>query len=363
MADLTWFRHPAVVHRLIDQLHACQSRPWTIMEICGGQTHALLRHGIDQLLPEKLELVHGPGCPVCVTPVETIDAAIAIAREPGVILTTFGDMLRVPGSTTTLHAIKAAGADVRIVWSPLDALELARRHPQRQVLFFAIGFETTAPNTAMTVAVAAREKLTNFSLLMAHVLVPPAVRMLLGSRDNRVQGFLAAGHVCAVTGWAPYESIAAEFGVPLVVTGFEPVDLLRGILRLVELLEKGEPVVANAYERVVHRFGNPAAQKQIDAVFQVCDRHWRGLGLIPGSGLELRPEYAAFDAGRKFPAASAPAAAESACISGEILRGEKKPPACPAFATRCTPDHPLGATMVSGEGACAAYYAWRRTSG
>lgn len=363
MANSTWFRHPAVVSRLLEKLHAAQTRPWVVMEICGGQTHALLRHGIDQLLPKNLNLVHGPGCPVCVTPISTIDQALAIARRPEVIFSTFGDMLRVPGSAATLSRIKAEGGDVRIVWSPLDALELARHHPERQVVFFAIGFETTAPNTALTVTLAARENLTNFSLLMAHVLVPPAVRALLAAPENRVQGFLAAGHVCAVTGWAPYESIAASFGVPFVVTGFEPVDLLRGILRLVELLEKGEPAVANAYERVVRREGNRAAQQQIDAVFQVCDRHWRGLGLIPGSGLALRPEYAAFDAGLKFPAAAPSANAEGICISGEILRGEKKPPDCPAFAQSCTPTSPLGATMVSSEGACAAYYAWRRTPG
>ncbi|HNW60363.1 MAG TPA: hydrogenase formation protein HypD [bacterium] len=357
--NLAPFRDPGIAAWLIAEIHAAQKHPWVLMETCGGQTHAILRLGLDQLLPRELELVHGPGCPVCVTPAGLIDQAIALAGCPGVLLATFADMMRVPGSAGTLFEARAAGAEVHMVYSALDALALARRMPKREVVFFAIGFETTAPGSALAVARARREGIRNFSLLMAHVLVPPAMRALLQSPDNRVQGYLAAGHACAILGWEPYEALAAEFGVPIVVTGFEAADLLRGILRLVQMLEAGEARVENAYERVVRREGNTRAQAQMDGVFEVCAREWRGIGLLPDSGLQLRPEWAAWDAQRKFGDLASPSAAASECISGEILQGLKKPPACPAWGGRCTPAHPLGAPMVSGEGACAAYYTYQ----
>ncbi len=363
MKELARFRDPAVAQRVLREIHETLSKPRVIMEICGGQTHALLRHGIDQLLPAGLELVHGPGCPVCVTPVEIIDQAIALAARPQVVFTTFGDMMRVPGSGKDLLTVKSEGGDVRIVYSPLDAVAIARSNRDRKVVFLAIGFETTAPNTALAVAQAHRERLDNFSLLVSHMLVPPAMRALLQSPLNRVQAFLAAGHVCAVTGWQPYERIAEEFGVPIVVTGFETVDLLRGILGAVRQLETGEARVENAYERIVKKEGNPAALQQIHRVFEVCDRSWRGIGVLPESGWRLRPEWAAFDADKLFPAPGFAGPAVTECISGLILQGAKKPPQCPAFAVRCTPQTPLGATMVSGEGACAAYYRYRKSSG
>jgi hydrogenase expression/formation protein HypD len=361
--NLSAFRDPAISAGLLEKLHAIQTRPWVIMETCGGQTHAILRLGLERLLPKGLELVHGPGCPVCVTPAGTIDMAIALAGRPEVILTTFGDMLRVPGSASTLFEAKSAGGDVRMVYSALDSLELARRNPEREVVFFAIGFETTAPGSALAAAQARSENLQNFSLLAAHVLVPPAVRALLLAPDNRVQGYLAAGHACAILGWLPYEKLAAEFKVPMVVTGFEPVDLLAGILRVVEMLEAGEAQAENGYERVVRREGNLVAQEQMAAVFAPCDRLWRGIGIIPESGLKLRTEYAEWDAEIKFEIAQKEVHEPAECISGLVLQGLKKPPECPAFGSRCTPQQPLGAPMVSGEGACAAYYAYQSKPG
>ena len=354
------FRDPAAARRLAGAIGATVTRPWTLMEICGGQTHALLRHGIDRMLPAPVTLLHGPGCPVCVTPAIVIDQAIAIAADPRVTLCSFGDMLRVPGETGSLLAAKARGADVRMVYSPLDAVTLARARPEREVVFLAIGFETTAPATAIAVLQAAREGLRNFSLLVSHVLVPPAIEALLGAPDNRVQGFLAAGHVCAVMGYAEYEPIARRFGVPIVVTGFEPLDLLQGLLSCLRQLEAGRAEVENQYGRSVTRGGNALAQAAIRQVFAVEARTWRGIGDIPASGLGLAPAFAAYDALRRFPADVGAPARPSPCISGAILRGMSKPGDCPAFGTACTPDHPLGATMVSTEGACAAYYRYRR---
>jgi hydrogenase expression/formation protein HypD len=354
------FRDPQLARALLDRIAAAVTRPWTIMEICGGQTHSIMRHGIDQLLPPQLTLVHGPGCPVCVTPLETIDRALAIAARPEVILASFGDMLRVPGSRDDLFRVKSRGGDVRMVASPLEALKLARENPEREVVFLAVGFETTAPGNAMAVKQAAAEGLANFSEIVSHVLVPPAMEAILSSPANRVQGFLAAGHVCAIMGWAEYEPIAARHRVPIVPTGFEPVDILEGILKAVELLERGEAAVANQYLRAVRRDGNPAARAVVDEVFETCDRKWRGIGTIPGSGLRIRPELAAFDAERKFAVEGIVTEEPAVCISGQILQGLKKPHECPAFGGECTPLRPLGATMVSSEGACAAYHKYAR---
>ena len=329
------------------------------MEVCGGQTHAILRFGLDRLLPETIELLHGPGCPVCVTPAGVIDQAIALAGRQGLILTTFGDMLRVPGTATDLLHAKAAGGDVRMVYSPLDALALARENPDREVVFFGVGFETTAPANALAVFRAKREGVRNFSLLSSHVLVPPAMAALLSSPGNRVRGFLAAGHVCAIAGTEEYEPLAEQFQVPIVVTGFEPIDILHGILETVLQLESGSARVENAYARVVRREGNPPAREMVARIFRLADREWRGLGVIPMSGLEIAEAYRDFDAAFRFDLPAARVAPDSECVSGRILRGEIKPPACPAFGTRCTPEHPLGATMVSSEGACAAYYRYR----
>lgn len=329
------------------------------MEICGGQTHSILKFGIDELLPRAVTLVHGPGCPVCVTPVELIDAAIALAGRSGVILCSFGDMLRVPGSGSDLLTARARGADVRTVYSPLDAVALAQREPAREVVFFAVGFETTAPANAMAVLQAHRLGLRNFSLLISHVLVPPAIAAILSAPDNCVQGFLAAGHVCTVMGLEEYHPLAAQFHVPIVATGFEPVDILRGVLDCVEQLESGRAEVTNAYGRVVRDAGNRHAQAVMREVFRPCDRNWRGLGVIPHSGLALREEFASFDALRRFELAAVATATAGECIAGTILRGRAKPLACAAFGTRCTPEHPLGAPMVSSEGACAAYYRYR----
>ena len=356
------FGDPVAARRLARAIGATVTRPWTLMEICGGQTHALLRHGIDQMLPDGVTLLHGPGCPVCVTPATAIDQAIAIAADPRVTLCSFGDMLRVPGETGTLLAAKGRGADVRMVYSPLDAVALARARPEREVVFLAIGFETTAPATALAVLQAAHEKLRNFSLLASHVLVPPAIEALLREPDNRVQGFLAAGHVCTVMGYAEYEPIARRFAVPIVVTGFEPLDLLQGILSCLRQLERGRATVENQYGRSVTRDGNATAQAAIRQVFSVEARTWRGIGTIPASGLGLAPAYAAYDALRRFAADVALPATGGPCISGLVLRGVNNPRECPAFGTACTPDHPLGATMVSTEGACAAYYRYRRPS-
>ena len=346
--------------RLFAAIHRDARRPWNLMEVCGGQTHTLIRSGIDRMLPSTVGLVHGPGCPVCVTPLELIDRALAIARRPEVIFTSFGDMLRVPGSTTDLLAVKSAGGDVRMVYSPLDAVKIAEKNPERQVVFFAVGFETTAPPNAMAVWQARQLGVTNFSILTSHVLVPPAIEAILASPANRVQAFLAAGHVCAVMGFWEYEPIAEKHRVPIVVTGFEPLDLLEGILMAVRMLETGRHGVENQYARAVARDGNRPAQELVARVFEVCDRKWRGIGGIPGSGLALRAEYAAFDAERRFAVGAVTAEESPLCIAGEVLRGWKKPHECPAFGTLCTPDRPLGAPMVSSEGACAAYHRYGR---
>lgn len=354
------FRDASAVRALARKIHEVTTRPWTIMEICGGQTHSIVRFGVDELLPDEITLVHGPGCPVCVTPVELIDKAIAIARTPNVIFCSFGDMLRVPGSKVDLLTVKAEGGDVRIVYSPMDALRIAESNSDKEVVFFSVGFETTAPTTAMAVAQARAKGVENFSLLVAHVLVPPAMDAILSMPGTRVQGFLAAGHVCAVTGYADYEPIAEKFRVPIVVTGFEPVDILQGVYATVLQLEAGQARAENQYARVVRREGNRPAMELIRTVFMDIDRKWRGIGEIPKSGWGLRPEYAAFDAENRFDVAEFTAEESDICISGTILQGVKKPHDCPAFGTLCTPEHPLGATMVSSEGACAAYYKYRQ---
>lgn len=336
------------------------TQPWTLMEICGGQTHTVIKAGIDRLLPEAISLVHGPGCPVCVTPIELIDRALAIARRPEVIFTSFGDMLRVPGSTTDLLAVKSEGGDVRVVYSPLDAVKLAEQNPDRQVVFFAVGFETTAPANAMAVWRAARAGVDNFSILCSHVLVPPAMEAILGAPDNLVQGFLAAGHVCTVMGYEEYEPLAERYRIPIVVTGFEPLDLLQGTWMVVRALEEGRWGVENQYTRSVSRAGNVAAQELMAEVFETVDRPWRGIGVIPQSGYRLRPAYAGHDAELRFEVGEIAARESPECIAGEILKGLKKPHECPAFGTRCTPERPLGAPMVSSEGACAAYHAYGR---
>jgi hydrogenase expression/formation protein HypD len=333
------------------------------MEVCGGQTHSIVKYGIDELLPPLIELVHGPGCPVCVTPLELIDRAIAIAGQPNVIFCSFGDMLRVPGSQRDLFAVKAAGGDVRIVYSPLDCLKIAEQNPERTVVFFAVGFETTAPANAMAVKQAKRRGIKNFAVLVSHVLVPPAMRAILSSPTNRVQGFLGAGHVCAVMGYEEYEPLAAEFQIPIVVTGFEPLDLLEGVYRCVSLLEAGKIGVDNAYARAVRREGNAPARALVEEVFDVGDRKWRGIGTIPQSGLRLRSEYAEYDAETRFAVRQLEVLESDVCISGLILQGIRKPHDCPAFGKTCTPERPLGATMVSSEGACAAYYNYGRFRG
>ncbi len=354
------YRDPELARKLLGEIRKKATRPWTIMEICGGQTHSILRNGIDQLLPDTIELVHGPGCPVCVTPLESIERALVIAGKKEVIFTSFGDMLRVPGSSKDLFMVRSEGGDVRIVFSPLDALQIARDNPHKEVVFFAVGFETTAPANAMAVWQAAREGIRNFSVLVSQVMVPPAMRAILSSAGNRVQGFLAAGHVCAVMGYEEYEPVALEFQVPIVPTGFEPVDLLAGILKTVELLEEGCAEVVNRYGRVVSREGNPAARALISKVFEVTDRQWRGIGSIAQSGLALREEFRAWDAEKKFNVTHISASESPLCMSGSVLQGALKPDACPAFGRECTPEHPLGATMVSTEGACAAYYTYHR---
>ncbi|MGD8413404.1 MAG: hydrogenase formation protein HypD [Candidatus Latescibacterota bacterium] len=360
MKYLDEFRDPVIARKILDEIHAVTTRPWVIMEICGGQTHSIIRNGIDQLLPEGVELVHGPGCPVCVTPLELIDRAVAIASRQDVIFTSFGDMLRVPGSEKDLFMVKSEGGDIRVVYSPLDAVEIARRNPDKKVVFFAVGFETTAPNNAMAVWQAHRERLDNFKVLVSHVLVPPAMRALLSSPQNRVQGYLAAGHVCTVMGWEEYEPIVSQFDVPIVVTGFEPVDILEGVLMVVRQLEAGESRVENQYSRAVRREGNEPARNLIADVFELTDRKWRGIGEIPSSGFRLRESYSIHDAERAFPIGDIHVDEPALCISGEVLQGLKKPVECPAFGRECTPETPLGATMVSSEGACAAYYAYAR---
>ncbi len=341
-------------------LHKITTRPWTLMEVCGGQTHTIVKFGIDELLPQQVTLVHGPGCPVCVTPLELIEKAISIASMPEVIFCSFGDMLRVPGRSRDLLTVKAQGGDVRIVYSPMDALKLAAGNPSKQVVFFAVGFETTAPANAMAVYQAAQQGIRNFSLLVSHVLVPPAMEAILSSPENRVQGFLAAGHVCAVMGFIEYEPIAIKYRVPIVVTGFEPLDILQGVYLCVRQLEEGRAEVENQYTRSVRREGNLPAQNLIREVFRIVPRKWRGVGEIDRSGLGLQEKYAVFDAETRFGVSDQTAEEPSECISGLVLQGVKKPRECPAFGTRCTPEHPLGATMVSSEGACAAYYRYRR---
>lgn len=360
MKYLDEYRDPAAVGQLREAIRRVTTRPWTLMEVCGGQTHTIVKYGIDELLPPEIELVHGPGCPVCVTPLELIDQAIAIASRPEVIFCSFGDMLRVPGSRHDLFAVKAAGGDVRIVYSPLDCLAIAERNPTRTVVFFAVGFETTAPPNAMAVWQAKRRGLKNFAVLVSHVLVPPAMTAILSSPSNRVRGFLAAGHVCTVMGYEEYEPLAEQFRIPIVVTGFEPLDLLEGIYRCVRMLEEGRIGVENQYARAVRREGSLPARRLIAEVFETTDRKWRGIGTIPRSGYRLSPAYAEFDAEQRFSVGGLQIAESKVCISGLILQGLKKPHQCPAFGKTCTPETPLGATMVSSEGACAAYYHYGR---
>ena len=360
MKYLDEFGDPELARRLLDDIAATVTRPWALMEVCGGQTHTIVRNGIDQLLPEGVEMIHGPGCPVCVTPLETIDRALAIAATPGVIFCSFGDMIRVPGSEGDLFRVKSAGGDVRIVYSPLDAVRIAAENPDKQVVFFGIGFETTAPANAMTVQVARRQGITNFSLLVSHVLVPPAITAIMESPSCRVQGFLAAGHVCTVMGMAQYEPLVEKYRVPIVVTGFEPLDVLEGIRRAVRQLEEGRAELENAYPRAVAPAGNAVAQAVVGDVFSVCDRVWRGIGVIPQSGWRLSDEYAEFDAEGRFDVAGIVTTESEQCRAGEVLQGLIKPFQCEAFGTACTPRSPLGAPMVSSEGACAAYYQFRR---
>jgi hydrogenase expression/formation protein HypD len=360
MKYLDEFSDPDLAKKLLDQIHQATTQPWAMMEVCGGQTHSIIRHGIDQLLPDGIELIHGPGCPVCVTPLEMIDKALAIARRPEVIFCSFGDMLRVPGSSDDLFRVKSAGGDVRVVYSPLDALTIARENPDREVVFFGIGFETTATANAMTVFQAQRLGIKNFSLLVSHVLVPPAVAAIMESPRCRVQGFLAAGHVCSVMGYEEYPPLAEKYGVPIVVTGFEPLDILEGIRLTVLQLEQGRHEVENAYPRAVRMEGNLPAKKMLEDVFEVGDRTWRGIGMIPQSGWRLSEKYRDFDAEYRFEVTGIHTEESKICRSGEVLQGLIKPHECSAFGKECTPRNPLGATMVSSEGACAAYFTYRR---
>jgi hydrogenase expression/formation protein HypD len=362
MRHVDEYREPAAVDAVVRRIRSTVSRPWTLMEVCGGQTHSILKFGLDELLPAEVRLVHGPGCPVCVTPLEMIDRAVAIASRPDVTFCSFGDMLRVPGSASDLLKVKASGGDVRIVYSPLDAVRLAREHPDRKVVFFAVGFETTAPANAMAVSRAAAEGLQNFSVLVAHVLVPPALEALLSSEGCEIQGLLAPGHVCAVTGYRDYEPIAERYRIPIVVTGFEPLDLLKGVLAAVVQLEGGAHRVENQYPRAVVPEGNREARRMIEDVFVVSDRSWRGIGEIPASGYALAGRYAGFDAENVFDVAGVTAKEPAECRSGLVLQGRLRPVDCPEFGTTCTPEHPLGATMVSSEGACAAYFHYGRGS-
>ena len=362
MKHLAEYRDAEKAQRMAAEIHRVATRPWAIMEVCGGQTHSIIRNGVDQLLPPEVELIHGPGCPVCVTPLETIDRALAIAAKPGVIFCSFGDMLRVPGSRDNLFAVKAAGGDVRVVYSPLDAVKLAHAHPDREVVFLAIGFETTAPANAMAVKLASQQGLKNFSMLVSHVLVPPAIEAIMRSAGNRVNAFLAAGHVCSVMGTWQYPPLAERFRVPIVVTGFEPLDLLEGIRRTVLQLEQGRHELENAYARVVTERGNEPAQAVLAEVFEPVDRAWRGIGVIAASGWRLADAYRDFDAEIRFAVTDVMAAESPLCRSGEVLKGTLKPNQCPAFGKECTPRTPLGATMVSSEGACAAYYHFGRFS-
>jgi hydrogenase expression/formation protein HypD len=354
------YRDAKAAERFARAIARLTTRPWTIMEVCGGQTHAIVKFGVDELLPKQIILVHGPGCPVCVTPVELIDKAIEIASRPDVIFCSFGDMLRVPGTEKDLLTVKANGGDIRILYSPLDTLKIAQDNPTKQVVFFAVGFETTAPANAMAVYQAYERNIRNFSLLVSHVLVPPAMEAILSSPNNRVQGFLAAGHVCTVMGYTEYEPIAKRYCVPIVVTGFEPLDILQGVYLCIKQLEEGRAEVENQYTRSVRRDGNQPAQQLIREVFRIVPRKWRGVGEIPQSGLGLSEKYAEFDAEARFGVADYTVEESSECMSGLVLQGVMKPHECPAFGTRCTPERPLGATMVSSEGACAAYYRYRR---
>jgi len=354
------YRDGKIASKIVEEIRRIQTRPWVIMEVCGGQTHSIVKNGVDYLLPRGIELVHGPGCPVCVTPLEMIDKAHAIARRPDVIFCSFGDMLRVPGSEGDLFTIKSEGGDVRIVYSPLDCLKIARANPDKQVVFFAVGFETTAPANAMLVSRAKQDGVHNVSILVSHVLVPPSIAAILQSPQNRVQGFLGPGHVCAIMGYREYEPMSARFKVPIVITGFEPLDILQGTLMVVRQLEEGRAEVENEYSRILDREGNRPAQKLVANVFEIADRKWRGVGSIPKSGYKLRWEYRDYDAEKIFSVKEIDTREPEICISGRILRGIKKPHDCPAFGTICTPQHPLGATMVSAEGACAAYYAYGR---
>jgi hydrogenase expression/formation protein HypD len=361
MKYLDEYRDAELTRKLIADLQKTITRPWTLMEVCGGQTHSIIKSGLDQLLPTEITLVHGPGCPVCVTPLELVDKAIALAASPDVIFTSYGDMLRVPGSVRDLFAVKATGGDVRIVYSPLDALKIAQDNPDKTIVFFAIGFETTAPANATAILQAFTQRMTNFTVLVSHVTVPAAIAALMDSPDVKVDGFLAAGHVCTVMGFREYEPLAEKYKIPIVVTGFEPVDLLHGIQKCIQQLEAGTHKVENAYERSVNREGNQPAQSVIQKVFEVTDRAWRGIGVIPRSGYRLRPQFASFDAEKLFPEVQAIETKESTlCLSGLVLQGRKKPSDCPAFGSECTPQTPLGATMVSSEGACSAYYRYKR---
>lgn len=360
MKYLSEYREAESVARTMDEIRRTVTRPWTLMEICGGQTHSIVRYGLDQLLPSEIELVHGPGCPVCVTPLELIDRALAIASRPEVIFCSYGDMLRVPGSGRDLFSVKAAGGDVRVVYSPLDAVELARANPKRQVVFFAIGFETTAAPNVMSVLQARALALRNYSVLVSHVRVPPAIDAILSDRSCRVQGFLLAGHVCTVMGYHEYRPLLEKYRIPMVVTGFEPLDLARGILETVRLLEAGRIEIFNAYARAVSLSGNREAQRVIAQVLEECDRKWRGIGIIASSGWRLRPEFEAFNAESKFEVQAIAAQESPLCVAGQVLQGIRKPQDCAAFGRECAPEHPLGATMVSSEGACAAYYRYGR---
>lgn len=356
MKYLDEYRSPEAVQTLLKEIHKTVTRPWTIMEVCGGQTHSLVKNGLIGMLPGEVTMVHGPGCPVCVTPQSLIDKAVWLAEAKGVILCSFGDMIRVPGTRKSLLEAKSGGADVRILYSPLEAVNIAQQNPEKEVVFFAVGFETTAPANALSVIHAQRAGITNYSILTSHVLVPPAIEAIVNDEGNVVQGFLAAGHVCTIMGMHAYEPLVQKYRLPIVVTGFEPVDLLHGILMLVQQLEKGEYKLENQYSRVVHPDGNPAAQKTIETVFEVTDREWRGIAVIPQSGYELRADYRAWDANHKFEIPEAPEEADNGCMAGEILRGKMKPFECPHFGKTCNPLNPLGAPMVSSEGACAAYY-------
>lgn len=360
MKFLEEYRDADAVAKLVEAIGEIVTRPWAIMEVCGGQTHSIVKYGIDRLLPREIELLHGPGCPVCVTSLEMIDRAHAIAERPGVVFCSFGDMLRVPGSRGDLLTLKARGADVRVVYSPLDAVQLAAANPEKQVVFFAIGFETTAPANAMAVWQAKQRNISNFSVLVSHVLVPPVIASILQAPGNRVRGFLGPGHVCTVMGYTEYEAIARQYRVPIVVTGFEPVDLLEGVLMTIRQLERGDAHVENQYKRVVQRAGNTSSIALLEDVFEICDRKWRGVGIIPKSGYRLRHEFREHDAESLFEVDDLETEESTLCISGQILRGLKKPKDCRQFGVRCTPQSPLGATMVSSEGACAAYYAYGR---